>query len=801
MSLIMKVFPLKLHRCLVFIPVVLVSACGSPEQRAQTYYDRGVALIEKKDDFAARLELLNSIKYKSDKIEAWRALAGINERVKSYPNLFDNLRRIVELDPNDMDARLKLGKMLLAGGAPEAALRIVDGAGDAANQNSGLLTLKAAIMLKMRDANGGLVEARKATELDPGDVDAAIMLASDKLSKRDTDGAMQVLSAPAIASKNDVRVEQIRAQIFAQKGDLVQAEDILHKLIEQKPENIGLHDQLARILVAERRFDDAERELRAIATANPQNTAAELNVVRFLSGVKGPAVAREELENRIKAGGDIFSYQIALADLDFSQGRFDQSVALLKGLINVPGSTEQTLTAQAKLAEFYFRKADYAAAEKIVNDILQKDPRNILGLKIRASIRIEQGQFENAIADLREALNGQPKSPELLLLMALAYERDGKVELAGRQYADATKSASGNPVVSLRYVAFLQRQGRTAQAEDVLKEAVSANPRSIDLLSALAQISLARQNWTGALAVADSIQGIGNDRGAADLIRGSALAGQNKMEQAVASFEAAHASAPDAFQPIVSLVTAYVRTGKTDKAEAMLKDMQKKYPDNVQLSLLLGNTQLAANHFEQAEKSFKSAIEQSPKEEGGYTALSILYIRQKNYDRASNTLQDGLRQQPENLNLRLALAGVMIEMKDYDGAIAGYESVLKDKPNIPVAMNNLASLLLDYRTDKQSLDRAYALAERLKDSNVPQYQDTVGWAQYQRGDFSRAVTTLEGAQAKLPNVASIRYHLGMSYIATGQTDKASEQLKAALQLEPDGSLLKDQIRAALKRIG
>src|SRR5437588_7720001 len=102
-------------------------------------------------------------------------------------------------------------------------------------------------MLKMRDASGGLVEARKATELDPGDVDAAIMLASDKLSKRDTDGAMQVLSAPAIASKNDARVEQIRAQIFAQKGDLVQAEAILHRLIEQRPENIALHDQLVRV--------------------------------------------------------------------------------------------------------------------------------------------------------------------------------------------------------------------------------------------------------------------------------------------------------------------------------------------------------------------------------------------------------------------------------------------------------------------------------------------------------------------------------------------------------------------------
>jgi tetratricopeptide (TPR) repeat protein len=794
----MKTFYLRFRRCFLIVPVLLISACGSPEQRAQGYYDRGVALIEKKDDLAARLELLNAVKYKGDKIEAWRALAGIDDRTKAYQALFQDLRRIVELDPNDIDARLKLGKMLLAGGAPDAALRIIEGAGDAANQNAGLHALKAAILVKMRDTSGGLLEARKAAELDPGDVDAAIMLASEKLSKGDADGAMQMLSAPTIASKNDSRVEQIRAQIFAQKGDLVQAEGILHKLIEQKPQDIALRDQLVRIYVAQRRFDDAERELRAIAAANPENTAAELDVVRFLSGVKGTTVAREELVSRIKAGGDVFLYQMALADLDFNQGKFDDSVALLEGLITAPGSPEHTLAAQTKLAEFYFRKTNYPAAEKLVSDILKKDPRNITGLKIRASIRIEQGQFESAIADLREALNGQPKSSELLLLMAIAYERDGKLELADRQYADASKSAAGNPSASLQYVAFLQRQGRAAQAEDVLTEAASANPRSIDLLSALAQIRLARQNWTGALAVADSIQAVGNDRGIADLIRGVAFAGQNKMEQSIAALEAAHASAPDALQAIVSLVTAYVRTGKADNAEALLKDMLKKYPENVQLSLLMGSTQLAKNNIEQAERSFKSAIQQRPKEEAGYAALSNLYIRQKNYDQASKTLQDGLREQPDNLNLKLALAGVMIEMKDYDGAIAKYESILKDKPNIPVAINNLASLLLDYRTDKESLDRAYSLTEGLKNSNVPQFQDTVGWAQYHQGDFKTAAATLEGAQAKLPNLGSIRYHLGMSYIATEQAEKASEQLKAALQLEPDGSPLKDKIRSALK---
>ena len=368
----MKTFHLRFWQCSLIIPALLLSACGSPEERAQSYYDRGMALIEKKDDLAARLELLNAVKFKGDKIEAWRALAGINDRTKAYQALFQDLRRIVELDPNDLDARLKLGKMLLVGGAPDAALRIVEGAGDAANQDAGLHALKAAILVKLRDVNGGLVEARKATELDPGDVDAAILLASEKLSKGDADGAMQTLSVPAIASKSDSRVDQLRAQIFVRKGDFSQAESILHKLIDQNPQDIARRDQLVRIYVIQHRFDDAEKELRTIATANPENAGAELDLVRFLNGVKGPAVAKEELVTRIKAGGDVFLYEMALADIDFAQGKFDDSVALLERLIGTPGSAEHSLAAQTKLADLYFRKGNYLAAEKLVSDILKE---------------------------------------------------------------------------------------------------------------------------------------------------------------------------------------------------------------------------------------------------------------------------------------------------------------------------------------------------------------------------------------------------------------------------------------------
>src|SRR6185312_13452110 len=103
---------------------------------------------------------------------------------------------------------------------------------------------------------------------------------------------------------------------------------------------------------------------------------------------------------------------------------------------------------------------------------------------------IEQGQFDNAIADLREALNDQPKSTQLLLLLATAYERSGKNELAERQYADALKASGLDPAVALRYVNFLQKKGDLAHAEDVLTDVTGRNPRNTQILTALAQVRL-----------------------------------------------------------------------------------------------------------------------------------------------------------------------------------------------------------------------------------------------------------------------------------------------------------------------
>src|SRR6201995_6059368 len=92
---------------LVLLPLVL-AGCGSPETRSQDYFEKGMALLKQGDDLNARVALTTSLKFNSNRIEAWRAVAGIDERTKAFSSLFQDLRRIVELGPKNIASRIRV---------------------------------------------------------------------------------------------------------------------------------------------------------------------------------------------------------------------------------------------------------------------------------------------------------------------------------------------------------------------------------------------------------------------------------------------------------------------------------------------------------------------------------------------------------------------------------------------------------------------------------------------------------------------------------------------------------------------
>ena len=732
-------------------------------------------------------------------LPAWQSLAELDELTHNWGALTAVLRSVIELDPSNTAVRQKLARLLLLQGALDDALRLVNDSLETGGPNAELLALKAAVLFKIKDTDGSVREAQAALKIDPANVSAMLVLAGNDLASGDAKAALAILNSEALAQSSDLGISLFKLQVLEKIKDFPEAEKLLRRLIELYPDQITFKRGLISLYLAQNRNDDAEREQRLLVAADPKNVEAKLGLVRLLNTTKGPEAAKQQLLELIGAGGEVFPYQIALAQLDFAQRRFPESAALLKKLISDASSKDHVLTARVLLAEMYLNQKQVDAAEALVSEILSSDSGNTSGLKLRAEIRMDRGQVNEAINDLRQALSEQPRAVDLMLLLSVAYERSGSIDLAEKEFADAMRVSNFNPTVSLNYASFLQRRGNIARAEDLLGDLAARWPNNNDVLSALAQVRLARQEWAGAQEVAETIKRIGPNRAVADELLGAALAGQSKYNESISAFKDAYASAPTAAQPMYALVRTYLGAGKKDEAIAFLQSVLKASPDNAEAYVLLGSVQLGNKALDQAQQSFMKAIEKQPTKAVGYRALADFYLLQNNPDEALKTIRAGLKNQPDNPVLRVALADLLQRKGDVEAAISEYERLLIQEPSSLAIANNLASLLAEYRTDKPSLDRALAIAASLKKSPVAQFKDTQGWVSYRLGDLKTALPLLEEAAAALPKDALVHYHLGMGYLAAAQSEKASDQLKLALQQAPNHEL-ETKIRAAQSKI-
>ena len=110
--------------------------------------------------------------------------------------------------------------------------------------------------------------------------------------------------------------------------------------------------------------------------------------------------------------------------------------------------------------------------------------------------------------------------------------------------------------------------------------------------------------------------------------------------------------------------------------------------------------------------------------------------------------------------------------------------MLSIDPRAPVAANNLAWI---YVSSGRNLDQALQLAQAAQQQipEEPHVNDTLGWIYYRKNMQSFAVRHLELSVKNDPNNPNSHYHLGMAYLASGDSVKAKKALQRALSLKPD----------------
>jgi Tfp pilus assembly protein PilF len=196
---------------------------------------------------------------------------------------------------------------------------------------------------------------------------------------------------------------------------------------------------------------------------------------------------------------------------------------------------------------------------------------------------------------------------------------------------------------------------------------------------------------------------------------------------------------------------------------------------------LKGEVLLSTQHSADAALAFKTAIERAPKWWIGYRNLALAKLADHDNDAAVAALQAGIGKIDNPEPLEAELATVYERLGKVDDAVGVYEAALRRNPKSDVASNNLAMLLVTYRKDPASLERAKELSSRFAASSNAAFLDTYGWVLYKRGDAAAAVVALQTASEKSADSPVSLYHLGMAEALAGQSDAARNSLTRSLQ--------------------
>ncbi len=779
---------------LLLVVTLMLAGCQSSEEKAEGYYQSGIELLQKGDEDRALVEFRNVFKYNGFHKEARQAYADTLLKRGELAEAYSQYLRLIEQYPDTLDVRATLAEMSFDAGRwdelerhGEAAIKL---APDSPRVKAlGLaLAYRAAVLARDSVQQAEIVTAAETLQSDLPDSPLLRRIIIDSLmSGPDPQAAKPQIDAALLLAPKDPVFHALRLRLLALAQDNEGIGAQLQTMVSLFPENEEVKSGLIRWYLAKLDFAGAETFLRAQAGEVTGSPKGHLAVVQLLNTVQGRAAGRAELERLIAANAgqpNADLYGSFLATMRFEDGQTAEAIAAMDTILAQAKPSDQTRNIMSMQARMLDATGAHDKATALVAQILADDASNVDALKLRAGWAIGENRTGEAIVDLRAAQGQAPRDPQIMTLMASAYEREGSTDLAGEQLSKAYEASAGAPDAALRYARYLRGQGRPQVAETVLTDARRVSPASLPVLQALASVLLENKKWPQVIEIAETLRQIGRPEAVtlASQLQASVLLGQERLDEGLALLETeADATDTDAL-PSVTVALTQLRAGKIDEARSFLDEALQKFPQDRQLRLISANVDAMQGKSAEAEAAFRALIAEDTQDERPVRLLYGLLTGADRKAEARKVLDAGVIAQPQNETLLWITASLLEQEGDFDGAIAIYEQLYSTNSGNIVVSNNLASMITSYRDDPASLDRAATIARRLRSSDVPAFQDTYGWIEYRRGNLDEALPSLEAAAKGLPNDPIVQFHLGMVYADLGRKDEAVTQLNRTITL-------------------
>ena len=769
----------------LMVVTLALAGCGGGEGRQAEYLERANSFYEQDNIEKARVEIKNVLQINPKNAEARFLLGMMEEKDSNYRAAFGNFTAAIDADPNHVKSLNKLASYHILSKEYDKGLSYTEQVLAIDANNADALAAKASYYLNKSDNDKAIEFAQKALVSEPGHVAATALLTSI-YAKDDPELALKIIGdGIAQQSKTEVlKMLKIRVLSSQKKSEEVIA--TYQELMAEHPDNLLYPYQLINFHLSdenrteEERKQTAEAMLRDLVKNKPEEEKVKLWLVEFLGKNVDQESAVTALEGFVSEAPDNFTLRDNLAKAYFSMKRPDDAKKLYNEVIASDPRGTDAIESRLRLVSIALAEQDKAGAENLLAEIFTIEPENVDAMLTQAKLKLQAGDFNGAIPDLRVVLKNAPESTEALGLMGAAQEKTGSTDLALDTY-QRLLTIDGNNVGGLLAAGRLMvASNRTAEALPLLEAALKAQPGNPEATRLLTDLYSREQRWDDALSISAKLVENEQTTAMGYYLQGRTYLRKKDFKQAIKALEKSQEADPRIIESLTALVSSYMATEQKDKAMAYVTKHIEQNPEHLHARELKASLYINLEKTNKAEAELQSIIAEAPARISAYRALGRLYAMQNNLPAIESLYQQGLAANPDNTTLSLMLAEAYQVQGKNQQAIEQYEALLQATPDSLVVRNNLASLLLDYYNDEANIKRAVELSAALMNTENAAFLDTAGWAQYQAGNIPQALSLLQAAVANGGDAPIFHYHLGMAYHKSDMADKAKQHLSKAV---------------------
>jgi len=737
---------------------LLTTATGckrDPNVEKHKYLESGKRYEGEEKYKEAAIQFSNALKVDHNFSDAHYELAKTYLKMGNAMAGYHELSRTVDLAPTNIQARIDLGNLLVAGAAPDRAMDQAKAVLTANPENADALALRSNIEQKKGDLPAALADIQHALAIDPNrsNFHTALALIENATSKDNKPQVQQELQKAVSLDPKNTSAQLLLASLLESSGDRQGAEQQDIAAIKSNPKDLKARASLAGVYMRAGDKPKVEETLRQAAEdLNDNDDGAQL------------------LKEYYQRTGQIDRAEPAYAELT---SKYPKSVPL-----------------KIAYAQILLEKQSFDKATSVVADLSKTNGNNPQVEVLNTMLLMKAGKTNDAFTLLQKGTKNAPDNVRLRLLLARVAEVKGDMSVAEASFREAARLEPGNVEAQSGIASIASHKGDWTLLAQVADSTIQLHPKYSDAYLWRGTAEANQKQYEPAQADFHTALQLNPSSAIALTELGQLSIREQHVPEGKALLEQALAKDPNSLKALNLLVELDLIAKQPAKAVALVQDQIAKVPNSAPLYSDLARLQLATHDFAGARDSAKKAMQIDPANEDVVQSYSQAEVSLGETDQAIATWQQWLGSHPRDPRA-LVLLGTLSEAKgDANKAMDYYKKTLEIVPGQPMASNNLAYLMVE---NGQNVDAALTLAQTARRSmpDSPSTADTLAWVYYHKGTYSSARDLLEDALKVDPNNASMHYHLGMVYGKLGNKTDAQTQLKKAASLAPNTQTAKD----------